>query len=84
MCRVGCSTRMSSAGRSCWGKDAKMSIFSVVVVTSLSCRSNISGYAAKESVLCCWLHTSAKVATWCNGMLVWMLSLVNGWVPAVV
>ena len=36
-----------------------MSILSGVDVMSLSCRSNIAGYAAKYSVLCCWLHTSA-------------------------
>ena len=33
---------------SCSGKDAKMSILSIVVVTLFSCRSNISGYAAKD------------------------------------
>ena len=32
-----------------------------VVVTSLLCRSKIAGYAAKEFVLCCLLHTSANI-----------------------
>ena len=38
-----------------------MFILSDVVVTLLSCRSNMAGYAAKEFVLCCLLHTSANV-----------------------
>ena len=27
----------------------------------------MAGYAAKESVLCCWLHISANVVTWGGG-----------------
>ena len=38
-----------------------MFILSDVVMTSLSFRSKIAGYAAKEFVLCCLLHTSANV-----------------------
>ena len=44
-----------------------MSIRSVVDVMLLSCRSKIAGYADKEYVLCCWLHTSTNVATWGGG-----------------
>ena len=58
---------MRRAGLSDCGKDARMSISSVVVVISLSCRSKIYGYAAKDSVFCCWLHTAANVATWGGG-----------------
>ena len=39
-----------------------MSIRSAVVVMSLSCRSKMAGYAAKEYVLFCWLHTSVNIA----------------------
>ena len=38
-----------------------MFILSDVVVTSFSCRSKIAGYAAKEFVLCCLLHTSVNL-----------------------
>ena len=38
-----------------------MFILSDVVVTVLSCRSKMAGYAAKEFVLCCLLHTSVNV-----------------------
>ena len=41
-----------------------MSILSDVAVMVLSYRSKMSGYAAKESVLCCWMHNSANVASW--------------------
>ena len=34
-----------------------------VVVTVLSCRLKMDGYAAKEYFLCCLLHTSANVET---------------------
>ena len=44
-----------------------MSILSTVVVMMLSCRSKMAGYADKEYVLCCWLHTPANVATWGGG-----------------
>ena len=81
MWRDGCSTMMRRTGLSGCGKDSRMSICLGVAVMSLSCRSNISGYAAKASVLCCWLHTSTNVATWGGGRgLLWRLSLVSGWV----
>ena len=51
----------------CCGKEARMFILSDVVVTVISCRSKMAGYAAKESVLCCWMHTSANVETWGGG-----------------
>ena len=51
MWRVGSSNMIRRAGLSCCGKDARMSIRSVVVVMLLSCRSKMDGYAAKESVL---------------------------------
>ena len=60
-------TMMRSAGLSCCGKEARMFIHSEAVVTLLSCRSKMSGYAAKESVLCSLLHISAKVETWGGG-----------------
>ena len=63
MWRVGSSTMMRRAGLSCRGKEEKMFILADVVVTVLSCRSKMAGYAAKESVLCCLLHTSANVKT---------------------
>ena len=58
---------MRSAGLSCCGKEARIFILSYVVLTLLSCRSKMAGYAAKESVLFCLLHTSAKVETWGDG-----------------
>ena len=67
MWRVDSSTMTRRDGLSCCGNDARMSIFSAVVVMLLSCRSKMDGYAAKESILCCWLYTSANVATWGGG-----------------
>ena len=64
MWRVGSSTMMRRAGLLCCGKEAMMFILSDVVVTVLSCRSKMAGYAIKESVLCCLMHTSANVETW--------------------
>ena len=63
MWRVGSSTMMRRAGLLCCGKEARMFILSYVVVTTLSCRSKMDGYAAKESFLYCLLHTSANVET---------------------
>ena len=67
MWRVGSSTMMRRAGLSCCGKEARMFILSDIVVTVLSCRSTMAEYAAKESILCCFLHTSSKVETWDGG-----------------
>ena len=67
MWRVGFSTMTRRDGISCCGKEERMFILSDVVVALLSCRSNMAGYAAKESVFCCWLHTSANVETWGGG-----------------
>ena len=61
MWRVGSLTMMRRAGLSFCDKEARMFILSDIVVTSLSCRSKMAGYAAKEFVLCCLLHTSANV-----------------------
>ena len=58
---VSSPTTTRRAGLSCCGKESRMFVLSEVVVTSLSCRSNIAGYSAKEFVLCCLLHTSANV-----------------------
>ena len=44
-----------------------MFILSDVAVMVLSCRSKMAGYAAKESVLCCFLHTSENVETGVGG-----------------
>ena len=63
MWRVSSSMMMRRAGLLCCGKEARMFILSDVVVTVLSCRSNMAGYAAKESVLCCFLYNSANVET---------------------
>ena len=51
MWRVGSSAMMRRTGLSCCGKEVRMFILSDVVVASLSCRSKIAGYAAKEFVL---------------------------------
>ena len=67
MWRVGSSTIMRRDGLSCCGKEKRMFILSYVVLKVLSCRSNMAGYAAKESVLCCLLHTSENVETWDGG-----------------
>ena len=64
MWRVGSSTMTMRAVRLCCGKVARMFILSDVIVMVLSCRLKMAGYAAKESVLCCWLHTSANVEIW--------------------
>ena len=61
MLRVGSLTMMRRASLSCCGKEARMFILSYIVVTLLFCRSKMAGYAAKEFVLCCLLHTSANV-----------------------
>ena len=61
MWRVGSLTMMRKTGLSCCGKGARMFILSDVVVTAFLCRSKTAGYAAKEFVLCCLLHTSANV-----------------------
>ena len=63
MWRVGSSTMMRGAGLSCCGKEVRMFILSDVVMTLLSCRSKMAGYAAKDSVLYCLLHTSMNVET---------------------
>ena len=67
MWRVGSSMMTRRADLSYCGKEARTSILSDVVVMVLSCRSKMAGYAAKEYVLCCWIHTSANVATWGGG-----------------
>ena len=67
MGRVGSLTMMRRAGISCCGKEAMMFILSDVVVMVISCRSKMAGYAAKESIFCCLLHTSANVETWGGG-----------------
>ena len=63
MWRVSSSTMTRRAGSSCCVKEERMFILSDVVVTVLSCRWKMAGYAAKDSVLCCLLHTSANVET---------------------
>ena len=63
MWRVGSLMMMRRAGLSCCGKEVRMLFLSDVVVTVLSCRSKMARYAAKESNLCCLLHTSANVET---------------------
>ena len=67
MWRVGSSTITRRDGLLCCSKDVGISILSAVFVVLLSCRSKMAGYAAKKSVLCCWLHTSENVATWGGG-----------------
>ena len=67
MWRVGSSTMTRRAGLLCCGKEARMFILSDVVVTVLFWRSKMAGYSAKESVLCCLLHTSENVETWDSG-----------------
>ena len=67
MWRVGSLTMTRRDGISCGGKEARMFTLSDFVVTVLSCRPKLVGYAAKESVFCCWRHTSANVETWGGG-----------------
>ena len=66
MWRIGSSTMMRRSGLLCFGKEARMFVLSDVVVTMLSCRLKMAGYASKESFLFCLLHTSANVDT-CGG-----------------
>ena len=61
MWHISSLTMIRRAGFSCCVKKARMFILLDVVVTSLSCRSKIPGYTAKEFVLCYFLHTSANV-----------------------
>ena len=67
MWRVGSSRMMIRAGLSCCRKEARMFILLNVVVTVLYWRSKMAGYGAKESILCCLLHTSENVETWDGG-----------------
>ena len=67
MWRIRSLTMMRRAGLLCCGKEARMFILSDVVVTVLSCRSKMAGYADKEYVLCCFLHNSANVDTCGSG-----------------
>ena len=57
MWRVGSLTMMRRDGLSCCDKEARMFILSDVVVTFLSCRSKMAGYADKEFVHYCLLNT---------------------------
>ena len=61
MWRVGSSAMTRRAGLSCCSKDASMFILSELDAPTLSWKSKIAWYAAKEFVLFCLLHTSANV-----------------------
>ena len=63
MCHVGSLTMIRRTGLLCCSQEARMFILSDVVVTVLSWRLKMDGYVAKESVFCCFLHTSANVET---------------------
>ena len=58
---------MRRDGLSCCGNYARVLIISSLVVLSYVFRSKITGYAAKESVLCYLLHFSANVVADCCG-----------------
>ena len=76
MWRVGSSTMMRRAGLLCCGKEARILTLSDIVLTVLTCRSKMAGYAAKESVICFLLHTFANIETR-DGGRVWLGGLAT-------